>query len=117
MTIPPTWLQSLDFFHVPLVIEPSRGPLPNDAGLLPIRQFDPCIGLARPSSTLLMPVPARGRLDGYAPRLGQKGGPDPRDRCRYSERRRGLTGFGPAGPDAGQPRQTMGQSLEVGSGG
>src|SRR5262249_45823414 len=38
--IPPAWRQALDFFGPPLVIEPSPGQLPGDAGLLPVRQFD-----------------------------------------------------------------------------
>jgi hypothetical protein len=32
---------------MPLVIEPSAGQLSSDAGLLPVRQFDQCIGLTR----------------------------------------------------------------------
>src|SRR5262249_59552362 len=40
MSIPRTWPQVLDFFGLPLVIEPSQGRLSSDAGLLPIRQFD-----------------------------------------------------------------------------
>jgi len=45
MSIPAAWLQILDFFGTPLVIEPSAGQLSGDAGLLPIRQFDQSIGL------------------------------------------------------------------------
>ena len=45
MSIPSVWPQVLDFFGTPLVIEPSHGQLSGDAGLLPIRQFDPYIGL------------------------------------------------------------------------
>ena len=47
MSIPPAWPQVLDFFGMSLVIEPSRGQLSGDAGLLPIRQFDQRIGLTR----------------------------------------------------------------------
>jgi hypothetical protein len=47
MSIPPVWPKCLDFFGTPLVIEPSPGQLSSDAGLLPIRQFDECIGLTR----------------------------------------------------------------------
>ena len=45
MSIPPAWPQVLNFFGMPLVIEPSPGQLSSDAGLLPIRQFDQRIGL------------------------------------------------------------------------
>jgi Transposase DDE domain group 1 len=47
MSVPPAWPQVLDFFGTPLVIEPSRGQLSGDAGLLPIRQYDHRIGLTR----------------------------------------------------------------------
>jgi hypothetical protein len=47
MSIPHTWPQVLDFFGMPLVIEPSQGQLSSDAGLLPIRQFDERIGLSQ----------------------------------------------------------------------
>jgi len=40
LSIPAAWPQVLDFFGVPLVIEPSAGRLSKGAGLLPIRQFD-----------------------------------------------------------------------------
>jgi hypothetical protein len=45
MSVPPAWSQVLDFFDMPLVIEPSPGQLSCDAGLQPIRQFDQRIGL------------------------------------------------------------------------
>src|SRR5215470_11975886 len=47
MSIPHVWPQVLDFFGTPLVIEPSPGQLSSDAGLLPLRQFDQCIGLTQ----------------------------------------------------------------------
>ena len=47
MSIPPAWPQVLNFFGMPLVIEPSPGQLSGDAGLLPVRQFDERIGLTR----------------------------------------------------------------------
>jgi hypothetical protein len=47
MSVLRVWPQVLDFFATPLVIEPSRGQLSGDAGLLPIRQFDQRIGLTR----------------------------------------------------------------------
>jgi hypothetical protein len=47
MSIQPAWQQTLDFFGVSLVIEPSHGQLTSDAGLLPIRQFDQRIGLTQ----------------------------------------------------------------------
>ena len=37
----------LNCFGAPLVAERSPGPLPNNAGLLPIRQFDQRSGLTR----------------------------------------------------------------------
>ncbi|HEY7313999.1 MAG TPA: transposase [Gemmataceae bacterium] len=47
MSLAPAWPLCLVFFGTPLVIEPSPGQLSGDAGLLPIRQFDQCIGLTR----------------------------------------------------------------------
>jgi hypothetical protein len=47
MSIPPAWPQVRDFFGMSLVIEPSRGQLSGDAGLLPIRQFDQRISLTQ----------------------------------------------------------------------
>ncbi|HEY7427191.1 MAG TPA: hypothetical protein VH682_23355 [Gemmataceae bacterium] len=47
MRIPSTWSQVLDFFDMPLVIEPSPGQLSSDAGLLPVRPFDQRSGLTR----------------------------------------------------------------------
>jgi hypothetical protein len=47
MSIQLAWPQALDFFGIPLVIEPSAGRLSGDAGLLPVRQFDDRIGLTR----------------------------------------------------------------------
>jgi hypothetical protein len=47
MTKPAAWPVVLDFFGTPLVIEPSPGQLSSDAGLLPVRQFDQCVGLTR----------------------------------------------------------------------
>jgi hypothetical protein len=47
MILPAAWLQVLDFFGIPLVIEPSPGQLSGDAGLLPVRQLDLRIGLTR----------------------------------------------------------------------
>ena len=36
-----------DFFDRPIIIQSSNAPLTSDAGLLPIRQFDECIGFTR----------------------------------------------------------------------
>jgi hypothetical protein len=47
MSIPSAWSQVLDFLGTLLVIEPSRGQLSGDAGLLPVRQFDQRISLTR----------------------------------------------------------------------
>ena len=44
MILPASWLQVLDFFGTPIIIEPTSGQLSGDAGLLPIRQFDQRIG-------------------------------------------------------------------------
>jgi hypothetical protein len=40
MSLPPAWSEILDFFGMQLVIEVSQGQPSDDAGLLPIRQFD-----------------------------------------------------------------------------
>jgi hypothetical protein len=45
--MPRAWPQCLDFFGMPVIIEPSAGQLTGDAGLLPIREFDERIGLTR----------------------------------------------------------------------
>jgi hypothetical protein len=37
----------MDFFGTPLVVEPSAAQLCGDAGMLPVRQFSPHIGLRR----------------------------------------------------------------------
>jgi hypothetical protein len=47
MSIHSDWPQTLDFFGIPLVIEPSPGRLSGEAGLLPLRQFDERSGLTR----------------------------------------------------------------------
>jgi hypothetical protein len=47
MSLPGVWPQVLDVFGTPLVLEPSAGRLPGDAGLLPARQFDQRVGLTR----------------------------------------------------------------------
>jgi hypothetical protein len=47
MSLPGVWPHVLDYFGTPLVIQPSRGQLSGDAGLLPARQFDERIGLTR----------------------------------------------------------------------
>jgi hypothetical protein len=47
MSVPYAWPQVLDFFGIPLVIEPSPGQLSSDAWLLPVRQFDERIELTR----------------------------------------------------------------------
>jgi hypothetical protein len=41
MSLPDAWLQRLDFFGTPLVIEPSPGQLSSDAGLLPFASRSP----------------------------------------------------------------------------
>jgi hypothetical protein len=47
MSIRDAWPKVLDFFGTPLAIEPSAGQLSSDAGLLPVRPFDRCVGLTR----------------------------------------------------------------------
>jgi Transposase DDE domain group 1 len=47
VSIQPAWQEHLDFFGLPIVLEPSRTALTSDAGLLPLRQFDERIGLTR----------------------------------------------------------------------
>ena len=47
MSIQPAWQRTFDFFDLPVVIEPSRATLSSDAGLLPLRPFDQCVGLTR----------------------------------------------------------------------
>jgi hypothetical protein len=47
MSVPAAWAQVLDFFGMPIVIDPSPGPLSKGAGLLPIRQLDQRVGLTR----------------------------------------------------------------------
>src|SRR5262249_47064277 len=47
MSIQAAWQERLDFFGLPIVIEPSRSSLTSDAGLLPIRQFDEHLGFTR----------------------------------------------------------------------
>jgi hypothetical protein len=53
MSVPAAWPQVLDFFGPPIVIEPSPGQLSSDAGLLPIRKFDQCVGLTRANACAL----------------------------------------------------------------
>src|SRR3954452_578931 len=46
MSIPPAALFEFDFFQpLPIQVEVADAPLTSDAGLLPLRQFDQCIGL------------------------------------------------------------------------
>jgi hypothetical protein len=53
MSILPACPQVLDFFGTPLVIEPSQRQLASDAGLLPIRQLDQCVGPTRAGAEAL----------------------------------------------------------------
>jgi hypothetical protein len=54
MSIQTAWQESLDFFGLPIVIEPSRAALSSDAGLLPIRQFDEQIGFSQAFAAALI---------------------------------------------------------------
>jgi hypothetical protein len=45
MSVAPAWQQCLDFFATQLVLEPSPSQLSSDAGLHPVHQFDPRMGL------------------------------------------------------------------------
>src|SRR5215813_4726920 len=48
MSIPPAARLDFDFFGpLPIQVEVPDAPLTSDAGLLPLRQFDECIGLTR----------------------------------------------------------------------
>jgi hypothetical protein len=53
MSIQPDWQQTLDFFGIPIVIEPSAGQLCSDAGLLPFRQCDEQLGLTHAFAAVL----------------------------------------------------------------
>jgi hypothetical protein len=53
MSIQPDWQQTLEFFGLPIVIEPSAGQLSSDAGLLPFRQFDEQLGLTHAFAAVL----------------------------------------------------------------
>src|SRR5208282_6065705 len=52
-SIQPVWQESLDFFGIPLVVEPSAAQLSSDAGLLPFRQLDERLGLTRSCAPVL----------------------------------------------------------------
>src|SRR5258708_824793 len=47
MSIPVARTQIFDYCETPLVIEPSPGQFSGDTGLLPIREFDHCVGLPK----------------------------------------------------------------------
>jgi Transposase DDE domain group 1 len=52
--LPPAALFDFDFFEpLPIQIEVSDAPLTSDAGLLPLRQFDDCIGLTKQFAAVL----------------------------------------------------------------
>jgi len=40
MSVPAAWPQVLDFFGMPIVIEPSPGQISGDAGPSPVRRLD-----------------------------------------------------------------------------
>ena len=66
MSLPGVWPQVLDFFGMPLGIEPAPGQLSSDAGLLLILQFDQRIrltGLSPMSWTMPCCSAARSRHD------------------------------------------------------
>ena len=65
MSVPSTWPQPLDYFEMPLVIEPSAGQFSSDAGLLPVRQFDERIGLTQAFADALLKGPGDRNLAGY----------------------------------------------------
>jgi hypothetical protein len=52
-SIQPVWQENLDFFEIPLVIEPSPAQLSSDAGLLPFRQLDERLGLTSSFAAVL----------------------------------------------------------------
>src|SRR5262249_59031364 len=47
MSVPVAWPQCLNFFGMPLVIEPAPGQLSSDAPRLPLRQLDQRNGVTR----------------------------------------------------------------------
>lgn len=53
MSIQPVWQQTLAFFDLPVVVEPSAAQLTSDAGLLPFRQLDDQLGLTQSFAALL----------------------------------------------------------------
>lgn len=53
MSIQPVWQHTLDFFDLPLLIEPSAAQLTSDAGLLPFRQLDEQLRLTQSFAALL----------------------------------------------------------------
>ena len=53
MSIQPAWQQTLAFFDLPVVVEPSAGQLTSDEGLLPFRQLDEQLGLTQAFAAVL----------------------------------------------------------------
>jgi hypothetical protein len=87
MSLPGVWPQVLDFFGMPLGIEPAPGQLSSDAGLLLILQFDQRIrltGLSPMSWTMPCCSAARSRHDnrllGSASQTPQAGAREDRSR-------------------------------------
>lgn len=59
----PTAQLCFDFFERPIVVQTSNAPLTSDAGLLPIRQFDECIGFTRQFAAALHDPRAPDRIE------------------------------------------------------
>ena len=54
MSIQTAWQATFDFWgKLPIIVEPSDTQLSSDGGLLPLRQFDECIGLTKQFAAVL----------------------------------------------------------------
>ena len=69
MSIHPAWQATLDFFTLPLVVEPAPGRLTSDAGLLPFRQLDQRLGLTEAFARALHDPRDPGRTEHPLPEM------------------------------------------------
>src|ERR1700739_547602 len=63
MSIQPVWQEPLDFFGIPILVEPSARQLSSDAGLLPSRQLDQQLGLTQSFAAVLDDPRAADRIE------------------------------------------------------